>query len=606
MSSGHPSRLLLLFLIVAIAAVVLSGCVQKNIYPSEKETIDTERLVDTNGDGVPDQAIYVFTPKDVGPVTIKRELLVQRDIGNTVIVRLNILSKATDKITDVTVREVIPSSLTTTLDRVNFTPKYSELLRREPPITVSWSFTFSGREEVGKTVEYSTVAFQEINKAWVENYAQSPYIEVQVIDPNAVPFFVSVTQLGDNVYGLLKANMDFYIASGIYGALLFVVVLLYLEILSLVAAYAVSLVKRTPLKTEVYNFLGHGRKDNNIWIAAGVGLMIIGSVITLLTAEASGSADLETLLRLGSNIPKTIGAFVIALGVISIYYALIDMVKGALLGERYFMTPLDIARARLRDISGLIDSLEGSIMTSSESGIDTETEEVVADVERRRLERLIKDVSDENAEQYMPQIIKAMSDIQTAVDSLAGKKEVLTDWPVWRTAIDELLLENDKVGPEMLAKIPQRWRRWALARYMAEHLGEAITIDNGALVKIKTVMIEKKEVIQLLNGLMQAGKIEGVAAMRKDGLLIAAMLPKEVDQNMIAAVSAKIIANSEMASIELEKGKTKFVMLKSTNGDTIIYGGRSIVLVALVKTGETIGFVVSEMAKITEKLDSLI
>jgi len=606
MSSGHPSRLLLLFLIVAIAAVVLSGCVQKNVYPSEKETIETERLIDSNGDGVPDQAIYVFTPKDVGPVTIKRELLVQRDVGNIVIVRLNILSKATDKITDVTVREVIPSSLTTTLERVNFTPKYSELLRREPPITVAWKFTFSGREEVGKTVEYITVAFQEINKAWVEKYAQSPYIEVQVIDPNAVPFFVSVTKLGENFYGLLKANMDFYIASGIYGALLFVVVLLYLELLSLVAAYAVSLVKRIPLMTEVYNFLGHGRKDNGIWIAAGVGLMVVGSAIAFLTPETPGSADLETLLRLGSNIPKTIGAFVIAIGVISIYYALIDMVKGALLGERYFLTPLDIARARLRNISGLIDSLEGSIMTSSESGIDTETEEVVADVERRRLERLIRDVSDENAEQYMPQIMKAVSDIQTSIDSLAGKKEVLIDWPVWKTIIGELLLENDKVGPEMLAKIPQRWRRWALARYMAEHLGEAITVDNGALVKIKTVMIEKKEVIQLLNGLMQAGKIEGVAATRKDGLLIAAMLPKEVDQNMIAAVSAKVIANAEMASIELERGKTKFVMLKSTNGDTIIYSGRAIVLVALVKTGETIGFVVSEMAKIVEKLDSLI
>ncbi|VVB73586.1 Roadblock/LC7 domain protein [uncultured archaeon] len=598
--------MLILFLVVAIAAVVLSGCVQKNVYPSEKETIETERLVDVNGDGVPDQAIYVFASKDVGPVTIKRELLVQRDVGNTVIVRLNILSKATDKITDVTVREVIPSSLTTTLERVNFTPKYSELLRREPPITVSWKFTFSGREEVGKTVEYSTVAFQEIDKTWVERYAQSPYIEVQVIDPNAVPFFVTVTQFGSNFYGLLKTNMNFYIASGIYGALLFVIVLLYLELLSLVAAYVVSLVKKTPLTTEVYNFLGHGRKDNNVWIAAGVGLMVVGSAIALLTTEAPGSADLETLLRLGSNIPKTIGAFVIAIGVISIYYAAIDVVKGMLLGERYFMTPLDIARARLRDISGMIDSLENSIMTSSESGIDTETEEVVADVERRRLERLIKDVNDENAEQYMPQIAKAISDIQTAVDSLAGKKEVLTDWPVWRNSIDEMLLENDRVGPEMLVKIPQRWRRWALARYMAEHLGEAITIDNGALVKIKTVIVEKKEVIQLLNGLMQAGKMEGVAAMRKDGLLIAAMLPKEVDQNMIAAVSAKVIANAEMASMELERGKTRFVMLKSTSGDTIIYGGRTIVLVALVKSGETIGFVVSEMAKITEKLDSLI
>jgi len=606
MRSERGRRGFLLFvLLIAIAAAALSGCVQKNIYPSEKETIQTERVI-SNDQGVPIEAIFVFKPKQVGPVTINREMDVQRSIGNLVVVRLNILCNATDQITDVNLRETIPASLSTTIERVNFTPQYSELLRRDPPITVDWKFTFSGRESVGKTVEYRTVAFQEINKAWVDQYAQSPYIEVQVINPNSVPFFVTLTGLGDSTYGLLKANMDFYIASGVYGALLFTMVLLYLEILSLAAAYVVSLVKKTPLMKEVLNFIGHGRKDNRVWIAVGVALIVVGSATDLMTQEAAGSASLETMLRLGSNIPKTIGSFVIALGIISIYYALIDLVKGALIGERYFMTPLDIARARLRELSESIDSLENNIMTSTEAAIDTETEEVVVDVERRRLERLITEVSQENAEQYMPQILKSVSDVHAASDSLAGKKEVLTDWPSWRNSIDELLLEQDRVGPELLAKIPQRWRRWALARYMSEHLGEAITVENGALIKIKTVVIEKKEVIQLLNGLMQAGRIEGVAIMRKDGLLVAAMLPKEVDQNLIAAVSAKVVANAEMASIELERGKTNFILLRSTTGDTVIYGGRTVVLVALVKTGETIGFVVSEMAKAIEKLNAMI
>lgn len=604
-SDGSRRSFLLLILIVVIAAVVISGCVQTNVYPSEKETIQSERVI-SNAQGLPVEEIFVFNPQQVGPVTVDKEIDVQSAVGNIVVVQLNILSNATGEITDVTVRETIPASLSTSIDNINFTPQYSDLIRSEPPITVDWKFTFSGSANMGSTVEYSTVAFQQIDENWINQYAETPDITVQVLNPNSVPFVVSLTNLGDSIFGLLKANMDFYIASGIYGALLFIIILLYLELLALVAAYVVSLVKKTPLMTEVYNFVGHGRKDNNTWIAIGIALIIAGSAIDLMVKNVVGSASLDTMTRLGSNIPKTIGAFVIALGLISIYYALIDMVKGSLLGERYFMSPLDIARARLRELSGYIDTLENSIMTSTEENIDTETEEVVADVERRRLERLITDVSPDNAEQYMPQILKSISDVQAAFDSLVGKKEILTDWPSWRNSIDELLLEQERVGPELLTKIPQRWRRWALARYMSEHLGEAITVENGALVKIKTVMIEKKDVIELLNGLMQAGRIEGVAVMRKDGLLVAAMLPKEVDQNLIAAVSAKVVANAEMASIELERGKINFIMLRSTSGDTVIYGGRTVVLVALVKTGETIGFIVSEMAKVIEKLDAMI
>ena len=78
------------------------------------------------------------------------------------------------------------------------------------------------------------------------------------------------------------------------------------------------------------------------------------------------------------------------------------------------------------------------------------------------------------------------------------------------------------------------------------------------------------------------------------------MLPK------IFTIAAKTIANSDMASMEFEKGQSQFMLLKGTEGDILIYNGRSSILVCLMKKGETIGFVISEIRKAVEKLDAII
>ncbi|MEM3369392.1 MAG: roadblock/LC7 domain-containing protein [Candidatus Micrarchaeia archaeon] len=595
-----------LLLIVLFSFIFMSGCLQKNIYPSEKETIQSERSVDLNNDGIPDEIIYVFTPKEIQSITMTREIMVQKNLGNEVTVKITLISKATDKITDITLRETIPSSLALSLDKLEFSPKYSELLRSEPPIAVSWKFTFSGSEDVGKTIYYKTTVFQEINKAWVEKYAQSAYLEVSVIDPKNVPFFVSISKIADGIYNVLKANLDFYIASAIYGTLLFIIVLIYLEILALLGAYVVSMVKKTPLMTEVYNFIGHGRKDNLIWIATGIACIVIGIVIIIFTKEVPGSADMETLVRLGSNVPKLLGAFAISIGIISLYYSLLDIIKGMLFGERYYMTPMEMAKEKIKEASAWIDKLEDKIMSAAENKIDTENEEILVQVERKKMERYMLELTPENAEQYLSQINKSIIDIQAAIDGLTSKGEILENWPKWRNQIDELLKTNDKIELSMLADIPSRWRKWALTRYMSEHIGESLTIEEGALKRIKTVVIDKNEVMQVLNSIVSGGKVDGVAAVRKDGLLVASMMPKEVDSNLISAIAAKAIANSDMASFEFDKGQSRYILLKGSEGDSLIYNGRNVILVCLLKKGETLGFVISEVKKAVENLDALL
>jgi len=597
---------LVILMVLLLSLVMFSGCIQKNIYPSEKETIQTEKMQDTNNDGIPDEIVYIFTPKQIQGVTVTREIWVHKNLGNNVTVKLNVYTAASDKITDITLKETIPSSLALNLDKLSFQPKYNELVRAEPPITVSWKFTLSGSESLGKTLIYSTVVYQEINKAWVEKYAQSPYIEVSIIDPKNVPFFVTVSKLGESVYDLLKANLDFYIASSVYATLIFIMVLVYLELLALVGAYVASMVKKTPLMNEVYNFIGHGRKDNTVWIITGIVAIIIGVVIIMFTKEVPGSSEMETLVRLGSNVPKLIGGFAIAIGIISLYYSIIDIIKGILFGERYYMTPLDLAKEKIKHATEWVDELENKIMTAVENKIDTETEEVVAQVARKRIERIMMELNQENAEQYLNEINKTINEVQAAIDGLGSKGEMLENWPKWRNEIDELLKQGDSVSISSLTQIPPRWRKWALARYMSEHIGESLTIEEGVLKRIKTVTIDKNEVVLVLNGLMSEGRMEGVAAIRKDGLLVASMLPKEIDSNLISAVSAKMIANSDMASQEFEKGRTNYILLKGIEGDSVIYVGRKVILLSLLKKGESIGFVISEIAKATEKIDAMI
>jgi predicted regulator of Ras-like GTPase activity (Roadblock/LC7/MglB family) len=315
---------------------------------------------------------------------------------------------------------------------------------------------------------------------------------------------------------------------------------------------------------------------------------------------------METLVRLGSNVPKLIGGFAIAIGIISLYYSIIDIIKGILFGERYYMTPLDLAKEKIKHATEWVEELENKIMSAVENKIDTETEEVVAQVARKRIERIMMELNQENAEQYLNEINKTINEVQAAIDGLGSKGEMLENWPKWRNEIDELLKQGDSVSISSLTQIPPRWRKWALARYMSEHIGESLTIEEGVLKRIKTVTIDKNEVVLILNGLMSEGRMEGVAAIRKDGLLVASMLPKEIDSNLISAISAKMIANSDMASQEFEKGRTNYILLKGIEGDSVIYVGRKIILLSLLKKGESIGFVISEIAKATEKIDAMI
>jgi predicted regulator of Ras-like GTPase activity (Roadblock/LC7/MglB family) len=239
-------------------------------------------------------------------------------------------------------------------------------------------------------------------------------------------------------------------------------------------------------------------------------------------------------------------------------------------------------------------------------GIDISAEETVCGVETRRAEKIERELSIENVDVYGPIVTRSLSDVEACLAGISDKRAVHQTWSAWKEQIDNLLIANEKITVEMLTGIPMRWRKWALTRYLSEHLGEALIIEAGTLTKIKVAAIEKRDIDLLLGDFLHSAHIDGVAALRRDGLVIGSKLPPGVDSNLIAAISAKLMANADMASLELERGRSRFVILKTAEGEAVIYGGKYAVLIALMPKGEMTGLIISSIERIAEKLDELI
>jgi predicted regulator of Ras-like GTPase activity (Roadblock/LC7/MglB family) len=340
-------------------------------------------------------------------------------------------------------------------------------------------------------------------------------------------------------------------------------------------------------------------------VIVGIALIVIGSIVCVSFNEVDGSEKLEMVARIAGNPLNAVGVFMVVIGIASVYTVLMDLIKGMIFGEKYFFEPIDMAKLKINEIRGLMGMLQERIEGCSGFGIGTETELLFLGTRRKKIEEIEKNLDIENAEEYLPYINRILSDVGIEIKEMEEKIDLYQNWPVWKESIDKTLITKDVIAPEDLVSVPEEWRKWALTRYLSEHLGEALTIDNGVLTRLRIATVRKGEVELILNEFLGTGQIDGVALVRKDGLVIASNLPKAIDANVIAAISAKVMANADMSSLELERGKTKLAMIKSTGGETIIYGGKKIVLIALVKPGEAIGFVVSGIENVMKKIEPL-
>ncbi|MGC1121375.1 MAG: roadblock/LC7 domain-containing protein [Candidatus Methanofastidiosia archaeon] len=97
--------------------------------------------------------------------------------------------------------------------------------------------------------------------------------------------------------------------------------------------------------------------------------------------------------------------------------------------------------------------------------------------------------------------------------------------------------------------------------------------------------------------------IEASAIVSVDGLMIASALPRDVEEDRVAAMSAAMLSLGERTAGELARGELSEVYVKGENGYVILMSaGENAVLTALARKDAKLGLVFLDMKRTAEEI----
>jgi hypothetical protein len=130
-----------------------------------------------------------------------------------------------------------------------------------------------------------------------------------------------------------------------------------------------------------------------------------------------------------------------------------------------------------------------------------------------------------------------------------------------------------------------------------------LKINTGVIMASRTEKLT--EMLKELSG--TSPDIEASAIVSTDGLVIASALPKDVEEDRVAAMSAAMLSLGERTSKELMKGSLEEVFVKGQNGYILLLGaGEEAVLTALARKDAKLGLVFLDMKRAAEEIGKVI
>lgn len=101
--------------------------------------------------------------------------------------------------------------------------------------------------------------------------------------------------------------------------------------------------------------------------------------------------------------------------------------------------------------------------------------------------------------------------------------------------------------------------------------------------------------------------IEATAVVSADGLTIASALPKQIEEDRVAAMSAAMLSLGERIASELQRGTLAQVYVKGESGYVILIAiGENAVLTALTSESAKLGLVLLEMRRTADEIMKLL
>ena len=101
--------------------------------------------------------------------------------------------------------------------------------------------------------------------------------------------------------------------------------------------------------------------------------------------------------------------------------------------------------------------------------------------------------------------------------------------------------------------------------------------------------------------------IEASAIVSVDGLTIASVLPQDVEEDRVSAMSAAMLSLGERIASELGRGNLNQVYIKGEQGFVILSSiGEEAVLTALARKNAKLGLIFLDMRRATDDIAKLI
>jgi predicted regulator of Ras-like GTPase activity (Roadblock/LC7/MglB family) len=123
-----------------------------------------------------------------------------------------------------------------------------------------------------------------------------------------------------------------------------------------------------------------------------------------------------------------------------------------------------------------------------------------------------------------------------------------------------------------------------------------------------TMVIKKEKLTQILEDLEgTTPDIEASAVVSVDGLMIASALPRDVEEDRVAAMSAAMLSLGERTAKELARGELDQVYVKGSSGYVLLMAvGEEAVLTALVKEEAKLGLVFLDLKRAAGELQKAV
>ena len=108
-----------------------------------------------------------------------------------------------------------------------------------------------------------------------------------------------------------------------------------------------------------------------------------------------------------------------------------------------------------------------------------------------------------------------------------------------------------------------------------------------------------------LNG--SSADIEASAIVSTDGLMMAALLPSNMDEDRVGAMSAALLSLGDRTAKELARGSLEQVLIKGDKGYILMtHAGEDAVLTVLAKTQAKLGLIFLDVKRAAEAVGKVI